>query len=194
MEDQLASPPPDFLCASPLRAAACALAATRHAGGRRWDGAPFVLHPLEVGAILANTGASDEVVAAGVLHDVLEKTDAVADELRARVGDEVTAMVVAVSDDPSIADYAERKRELRGRAAAAGGGALAVLAADKVTKVRELRAQLARGASIDDEARLRLDHYTDALATLRAHVPELPLVRQLEFELWALAAMPPRRY
>jgi hypothetical protein len=24
-------------------------------------------------------------------------------------------------------------------------------------------------------------------------VPELPLVRQLEFELWALAAMPPRR-
>src|SRR3954469_21071327 len=105
MEASLDSSPPAFLRASPLRARACALAAERHAGGRRWDGAPFVLHPLEVASILANTGASDEVVAAGMLHDVLEKTDAVADDLRATVGDEVAAIVVAVSEDPSIGDY-----------------------------------------------------------------------------------------
>ena len=193
MEASLDSSAPAFLRASPLRAHACALAVERHAGGRRWDGAPFVLHPLEVASILANTGGSDEVVAAGMLHDVLEKTATVADDLCSAVGDEVTALVVAVSEDASIADYAVRKRELRERAAAAGRDALAVLAADKVTKVRELRAQLLGGGSTHREARLRLEHYEDTLATVRERAPDLPLTRQLEFELWALAAMPPRR-
>jgi (p)ppGpp synthase/HD superfamily hydrolase len=193
MDASLESSPPAFLRASPLRARACKLAAARHAGGKRWDGAPFVLHPLEVASILANTGGSDEVVAAGMLHDMLEKTDTVADELRAEVGDRVTALVVAVSEDESISDYAARKHELRERAAVAGPDALAVLAADKVTKVRELRAQLITGGSIDRDARLRLDHYADTLATLRIHAPDLALTRQLEFELWAFAAMPPER-
>jgi hypothetical protein len=193
MEASLESSPPAFLRASPLRARACELAAARHAGGKRWDGAPFVLHPLEVASILANSGGSDEVVAAGMLHDVLEKTDMVADELRAEIGDHVTALVVAVSEDESISPYAARKQELRERAADAGADALAVLAADKVTKVRELRARLTTGGSIDSDARLRLDHYEDTLATLRMHAPELPVARQLEFELWALQAMPPER-
>jgi (p)ppGpp synthase/HD superfamily hydrolase len=193
MDASVESSPPVFLCASPLRARACALAAERHAGGLRWDGAPFVLHPFEVASILANTGGSDEVVAAGMLHDVLEKTDTVAGELRDQVGDEVAALVVAVSEDPAIADYAARKRVLRECAAAAGKDALAVLAADKVTKVRELRSQLLSGGGEDRDARLRLEHYEDTLATVRVHAPELPLTRQLEFELWALAAMPPRR-
>ena len=48
-----------------------------HAGQRRQlDGAPFIEHPLEVAAILHDAGAPDHVIAAGILHDTLEKTDA----------------------------------------------------------------------------------------------------------------------
>ena len=191
MEVTLTSSPPAFLCASPLQARAYAFAADRHAGGLRWDGAPFLLHPLEVASILKNQGSPEDVVAAGILHDVLEKTGTTVDELIEAIGHPVATMVVAVSDDASIADYAERKRDLRERAAAAGDGALAVLAADKVAKVRELRAQLVIGRRIDAEARQRLDHYEQTLELVRARAPDLPPGRQLEFELWALAEMPP---
>jgi (p)ppGpp synthase/HD superfamily hydrolase len=73
-----------------------------------------------VASILANTGEDDVVVAAGALHDVLEKTETKAAELREAVGEEVTALVVAVTEDSAIGDYAARKREVRERAAAAG--------------------------------------------------------------------------
>ena len=49
--------------------AALAYAVEQHSGQKRdADGAPFVLHPIEVATILADAGAPDHVVAAGVLQ------------------------------------------------------------------------------------------------------------------------------
>ena len=48
---------------------------------RDLDDLPFVTHPVEVACLLHEAGYSDEVVAAGVLHDVVEDTDAEAAEL-----------------------------------------------------------------------------------------------------------------
>jgi GTP diphosphokinase / guanosine-3',5'-bis(diphosphate) 3'-diphosphatase len=78
----------------------------------------------------------DNVVAAAVLHDVLEDTDAERSDLRARFGPEVAELVALVSDDPTISDEEQRKDEVRERVRRAGGHALAVDAADKVSKVR----------------------------------------------------------
>jgi (p)ppGpp synthase/HD superfamily hydrolase len=178
---------------SPLLAAAWRFVAERHAGRTRWDGAPFVLHPLEVGSLLANTGEPAHVVAAGVLHDTLEKTSTTTEELVADFGDDIARIVVAVSDDPTIDDYSERKGDLRRRSAEAGRDALVVLAADKVTKVRQLRGELTRGAVVSPTVRGRLAHYELTLKLLRSDAPDLPLAHQLEFELSALAALPPAR-
>ena len=49
---------------------------------RSSDGGPFIAHPLEVACLLYDAGAPDHVIAAGVLNDVLEKTDADAEDLR----------------------------------------------------------------------------------------------------------------
>ena len=55
--------------------AAFGFASSRHAGQyREIDGAPFIAHPLEVGRLLHRDCQPDHVVAAGLLHDVLEKT------------------------------------------------------------------------------------------------------------------------
>jgi hypothetical protein len=77
--------------------------------------------------------------------------------------------------------------------AAAGTDAHAVYAADKIAKVRELRAQLALDpASRDGSAfQQRLEHYDHSLTTLREVAPALPMVEQLAFELWALRTLPP---
>src|SRR2546421_11168033 len=66
----------------PQTRAALEYAQRIHAGQHRHDGAPFVQHPLEVGALLHRVGAADHVIAAGVLHDVIEKTDVTAVDLR----------------------------------------------------------------------------------------------------------------
>jgi len=68
---------------------------------------------LEVASLLYYAGATDSVVAAGVLHDVIEDTAAAASDLKGRFGRRVTELVVAVSEDGSIADFDLRKAALR---------------------------------------------------------------------------------
>jgi (p)ppGpp synthase/HD superfamily hydrolase len=180
----------DFVARSPLTRDALAFAHERHAGQTRdLDDLPFVTHPVEVACLLHEAGYHDEVVAAGVLHDVLEDTDADHGELEARFGRRVADLVDAVTDDPSIEDHAERKAALRGQVAAAGECAAAVFAADKVSKARELRVRVSRGRfqRADDS---KFAHYEASLAMLADLIPGHDLVDQLRLELEALHALP----
>src|SRR5947209_3185743 len=94
-----------FVRGLPLTQRAIAFARAHHGGQRRAaDGASFLVHPLEVASLLERSRYPDHVVAAAVLHDVLEDTDAERAELEARFGSEVAELVSVVSDDPSIED------------------------------------------------------------------------------------------
>ena len=115
---------------------------------------------------------------------MIEKTDVGAHELEARFGQRVAAIVLAVSEDPGIDRYEERKAGLRASAANGGDGALMVLAADKVAKARELR--LHPGAA--KHAARRIGHYRDCLLLAEERLPGSPLVRELERELALLDA------
>ena len=179
----------DFVERSPLTRAALAFAATCHEGQTRdADDVPFVTHPVEVACLLYEAGYSDEVVAAGVLHDVIEDTDAERSDLEARFGAEVAALVAAVSDDPSIEDAAERKAALRRQVALAGEHAAAVFAADKISKTRELRARTSQGSlQRSDEA--KLEHYRASLEMLAEVIPDHQLLGRLRAELDAVHAV-----
>jgi (p)ppGpp synthase/HD superfamily hydrolase len=175
---------PSFLEPLPTTRAAVSFAQRAHAGQRRKvDGAPFIAHPLEVAALLQSAGAADEVIAAGVLHDVIEKTDVGRQELRERFGARVAGLVVAVSEDERIRAYAPRKAALREQAAAAGEQALTVFAADKVAKARELREH--PGAA--RHARRRVRFYRDCLRLLEERLSRSPLVAELRAELELIA-------
>jgi (p)ppGpp synthase/HD superfamily hydrolase len=189
---QLREVTPSFVGRLPLTRAALEFALRRHAGQRReGDQAPFVLHPLEVGAMLSLAGYADHVVAAGVLHDVLENTDTDAVELEHRFGASVSALVRAVSEDPAIEDARARKSALRSQVAGGSMEAGAIFAADKVSKSRELRLKLSCGLP-DDEAEQQLGHYWESLLMLDAVLgPGHPLLEQLRFELETLDTLPP---
>jgi (p)ppGpp synthase/HD superfamily hydrolase len=173
-------------------------AARCHSRQRRpSDGAPFIEHPLEVARLLRAAGCSDVVVAAGLLHDVVEHADVSMAELTARFGPAVADLVQAVSDDASIQSYRRRKQLLLERVRRAGGDAALLLAADKIAKVRELpnlvRRDLARSARtarghrarndlhVDHE--MRLEHYHESLIMLQHVAAGHPLVAQLATEL-----------
>lgn len=123
------------------------------------------------------------MIAAGLLHDALEKTDATAHEPSAKFGRRVGEIVGAVSDDDRIVEYSRRKAALREQVANAGDDALAVFAADKLSKVRELR--LGDGLGVRVRAR-RLKNYRLSLAMLEKRLPDSPLVAALAHELDAL--------
>jgi (p)ppGpp synthase/HD superfamily hydrolase len=127
-----------------------------------------------------------------VLHDVLEDTDVDRSDLDSQFGREVSDLVALVSDDPEIDDVELRKDEVRERVRGAGGYALAVYGADKVSKVRELRMQLAQGLD-PGEAEVKLRRHRKTLAMLEQEAPGNRIAELLRFELEALEALPPGR-
>ena len=160
-----------------------------HAGQRRGDGTPFILHPLEVASVLYYAGAPDHLIAAGALHDALEKTSASEQDLQRQFGLRITRLVRSVSDDDRITGYAKRKAALRRQVAAAGDESLMLFAADKLSKVRELRQEQGinrhgTGSPHRRELRTRrLRHYQRSLALLQERLPDSPIVRALRDEL-----------
>jgi (p)ppGpp synthase/HD superfamily hydrolase len=190
----LATAPPPFVDGRPIIRAAYEWAAQLHATQLRdVDHAPYILHPLEVAALLVSRGCDDEVVAAAILHDVVEKSDADIAEVRERFGERIARAVAAVSEDEDITDYHERKAALRASVAAGGPDAQAVYTADKIAKARELRAQVAHSDSTlsDPELRRRFEHYEQSLEMLSEVASGLAMVEALAFELWALRTLPP---
>jgi (p)ppGpp synthase/HD superfamily hydrolase len=180
-----------FLRHLPLAQQAVELAVELHAGQRRAsDGASFVMHPMEVASLLDRSHYPDHVVAAAVLHDVLENTAEEVGDLEARFGPDVAGLVAAVSDDPAIAGEDARKDELRERVRTAGGYAAAVYAADKVSKVREIRTALAAGTP-REELEPKLRRHRASLAMLDQVIPGSRLVELLRFEIEALDELPP---
>jgi (p)ppGpp synthase/HD superfamily hydrolase len=148
---------------------------------RASDGASFIEHPLEVARLLHDAGCSDVVVAAGLLHDVVEDTAVSAAELRERFGGDVAELVLAVTDDARVTSYALRKRLLREQVQRFGGDAVPLFAADKISKVRELD----EGGPHDRSGEMRLEHYHESLGMLQRLAPQHPLVRRLADELEA---------
>jgi (p)ppGpp synthase/HD superfamily hydrolase len=181
----------------PQTKAAVAYAERLHLGQRQGDGTPYLLHPLEVAKLLRDEGAPDHLIAAGALHDVLEMSHVQASDLRKRFGARITDLVLAVSDDNRITPYARRKAALRQQVATAGDDAMTLFAADKLSKLRELRRETALdddGAQTSGRLRTlranRLRHYQRSLAMLEERLPESRLVADLRRELDAFMRRP----
>ena len=105
-------------------------------------------------------------------------------------------VVAALTEDQAFEAYEERKSALRRQILEFGDDAFAVYAADKVAKVRELRAQITPDPTVlrrHGAERAKLDHYVKSLALLEHERPGHPLVRRLRFELEVLQSLPPRR-
>ena len=72
-------------------------AARAHQGQQRRSGEDFIHHPFAVAKICAELQLDEQTIAAALLHDVVEDTDAELDELRAEFGDEIANLVDGVT-------------------------------------------------------------------------------------------------
>ena len=71
--------------------------ARAHAGQTRKSGEPYISHPIAVAHILADLRMDEATVVAAILHDVIEDTDIVHDEIVEEFGEEIAHLVDGVS-------------------------------------------------------------------------------------------------
>ena len=83
---------------------------------RKGTNVPYIVHPIEAAAIVSAMMDDEEVIAAAVLHDVLEDMEATREDLLARFGRRITNLVENESEDkrktlPAALTWKTRKQE-----------------------------------------------------------------------------------
>ncbi len=82
---------------------------------RKGKDIPYITHPLTVGLILARTGATEDLVIAGILHDTIEDStpeNKVTKEMITDIfGQNVSDLVLSVTEQNKSLSWEERKSE-----------------------------------------------------------------------------------
>lgn len=83
-----------------------------HAGQvRKYTGEEYIWHPLEVARIVMSVTDDKEMIAAAILHDTVEDTDACEEDIYVNFGERVASLVMDLTDvsKPRDGNRARRK-------------------------------------------------------------------------------------
>lgn len=165
---------------------------------RKGKDVPYITHPLIVGLILASAGGSDDVIAAGILHDTIEDcspSHKVTKRMLAdRFGDNVAEIVASVSEVGGPTSWEDRKREAIARIKSYSRGSLLVKSADIVSNVAELLNDYKKeGDKIFSRfgagKERFLQHYINSANAILARWANNPLADDLRFAVKELEAI-----
>jgi (p)ppGpp synthase/HD superfamily hydrolase len=200
--DRIEIEPPPFVLESDRLALAFFVARRAHAGQTRGEhGRPYLEHPIQVAELLQELGYPEPTLAAALLHDVVEDSGLTVGDVVESFGVGVGELVAALTEDPSISDWEERKLALRESVEAAGPAALAIYVADKLANIHDWRVVYAavgeravgyfKAPTLD--ARIRA--WDGDLALAERDAPELPLTPRFheEFEAFESQRVAARR-
>ncbi|WOO87469.1 RelA/SpoT family protein [Mollicutes bacterium LVI A0039] len=82
-----------------------------HEGQMRKSGDPYIIHPIAVAAILAERKLDSRVIAAALLHDVVEDTDCTSDVINDLFGEDIAKIVEGVTKLGNIKGYSLDERQ-----------------------------------------------------------------------------------
>jgi (p)ppGpp synthase/HD superfamily hydrolase len=140
---------------------------------RKYTGEDYIVHPAEVAAIVASLAdATDEMIAAAWLHDVLEDTGVTPDQMREVFGDKVTELVLWLTDvsQPGDGNRSTRKAIDRQHSASAPADAQTIKLADLISNTRSITEHDPDFAKVYlKEKAMLLDVMTFGDTTLMAH-------------------------
>ena len=85
--------------------------ALHHRGQTRASGEPYLVHPIEVAAILADMRLDEVSVSTGLLHDVVEDTLVDLATIKSYFGDEIVLLVDGLTKIANISDLSKEKQQ-----------------------------------------------------------------------------------
>jgi guanosine-3',5'-bis(diphosphate) 3'-pyrophosphohydrolase len=163
---------------------AAEFAADRHRNQRRKDAdaSPYINHPISLANVLANEGAVTDpvVLCAALLHDTIEDTNTTAEELTAAFGQNITDVVLEVTDDKDL-EKAVRKQLQIEHARHASKQAKLVKLADKICNLRDIAATPPADWSTERKAEY-FDWAKSVIAGVRGVHPQLEAVFDEAYE------------
>lgn len=112
-----------------------------HRGQRRKSDKekPMIIHPINVGMILEEYGYDDNVISAGYLHDVIEDTKYTYEDILENFGEDIASLVNGASEQDKSLSWEERKQETIDRVKTLDSRHKAVVCADKISNLEDLR-------------------------------------------------------
>lgn len=126
---------------------AARIAASAHLGqARKADGMVYIIHPIAVALKLAKHGFSDTVIAAALVHDVLEDTDYPEGKFKKELGDKVFKIVKAITNDKSL-EWEEKKLKYIETVRKGPVEAKAIAVVDKIHNLESLMVVYAKDGS-----------------------------------------------
>ena len=133
---------------------------------RKYTGEPYVTHPIRVMNLVSTVVQDERVLAAALLHDVIEDTHITKEDIQKAFGVEVADMVVALSDPPKVEggpNRKARKAQDRVRLSQAPADVQTVKVADMIDNTESIVAHDPKFAKLYlEEKRLLLEVLTDA--------------------------------
>ncbi len=128
--------------AYPLIEEAIEFAAQAHEGEhRKGGGVPYIAHPMEAMMIVSTLTDDPEVIAAAILHDVVEDTDFTLEDIEEAFGERVAGLVAHESENkrpdlPKAESWRIRKEEQLAAIADAPIEAKMIMLGDKLSNIR----------------------------------------------------------
>jgi GTP pyrophosphokinase len=169
--------------------AALRIAAQAHAGQvRKGSSVPYITHVVHVAHLLERYGFGEQLVLAGLLHDVVEDTGISLAAIREQFGEQVAALVDAVTEQKDEAGVERawelRKQESLDKLRASSSDVAALKAADALHNARTTLADLAEAGPLVWERFKRgpaptLWYYNEIMNVVRANLGVHPLVDEL---------------
>lgn len=118
---------------------AIAFATKAHEGQlRKGTTRPFILHPLEVGTIVASITEDEEVISAAILHDTIEDCEGITEEEIALAFSPRVATLVAQESEDKSKSWMERKTHTIEKLKTAPIEIQMIGLADKLSNMRDI--------------------------------------------------------
>lgn len=110
---------------------------------RKGTTTPYIVHPLEAGVIASQTTNDEEIIAAAVLHDVIEDTPTTVEQLESEFSPRIARLVCADSEDkradrPASETWQIRKQETLDYLQKASYDEQIIVLADKLSNMRSM--------------------------------------------------------
>lgn len=165
-------------------------AARKHHGQMRveTEPLPYVTHLFSVALLIAEDGASDDVVTAALLHDTLEDTDTTREEIATTFNEHVAELVESVSEldekEGKKLGWKERKTDYLARLERASDEAVLIAIGDKIDNIEsKLEAFKTEGDELLKRWKQPSGEYVwyhgEALRIAQARLPDHPLTKRL---------------